>query len=501
MLAGWEVELALLKQQYSYTTPTIRDLTRKIEAAQARLNALFQTLKEHGMSIDPVSEWQGLSQEAVLLEVQLRGLEQNEELLKSKIERFKADHPELISKEVEFARLERTARIHEQTYMLLIDKLEGLRLLRQMQDREMQVIERATPPEAPVKPNRRLVLTLGLLLGVMAGVGAAFFLEAMDDSLKAEVDVVKVLGVPVVGVIPVMKIEKRVLKAIAGKSVNEHHDGVFASSGKKKRRRFKKERKRLSQLRGRMITYVDSRSFFTESYRLLRTNLRLDDEQDSRVILVSGAKQGDGKTLTVVNLAIAMARVGVRTLMVDADLRNPKLHHLFGQTRSPGLCEALVSKNGAMPQAEIETNDFQSDDSVGAALTPSNCIRETDVENLYLLPSGATPDSPAELLGSRRMRQLIKALKSEFEVILFDSPPILPVTDATVLASEMADGVLLVVKSGETKREIAQRGRELLDKVNANLLGVVLNAIDYEKYYGSDYSYYYESHSPNDEAA
>ena len=504
LITGWQVELMTLRQTLTDRSPEVVSLKEKIAAGQGQLDSYFQELKEHGVSVDPLSEWRSLVQEAVQMEIQLKGLQQNEKALEDRVAKFKADHPELISKEVELTRLARTARIHEQTYMLLMDKHEEARLLKRTKASGIAIIDRATRPDRPVKPNVRLVLTLGVLMGLMAGGGAAFFLEYLDDSLKVERDIERFLGLPVVGVIPMIQVGKAALMAVEDKKLdnpkslaqgagndvcaiseppmNGSDDGSDnALLVQKKSKYSKKHQRSLSELMARMVTNLDHKSPVAESYRALWTNIQFANvDREVKTILVSSSGPGEGKTLTVANLAITMARMGAKTLIIDTDMRRPRLHNAFGQKKEPGLSEILIGGNGLDAQGNPE--DW------GNIL---ELVRETDIENLYLITSGKSPPNPAELLSSGRKRQLVEALRPEFDIILFDSPPIIPVTDASILASEMADIVLLVVRSGETKREVAQKAQELLDRVDANVFGVVLNTVDYAKRYGSYYYYYY----------
>ena len=502
-----------LRQTLTDRSPEITSLTDRIAVAQEQLDSHFQELKKYGVSIDPLSEWRSLVQEAVQMEIQIKGLEQNEKAQADRIAKFKADHPELISKEVELTRLTRTARIHEQTYMLLMDKYEEARLLKRTKASGIAIIDRATRPGRPVKPNKRMVLTLGVLMGLIAGAGAAFFLEYLDDSLKVERDIDRSLGLPVVGVIPMIQVGKAALKAMDDKRLNNSRsigqgtdnymdNDAYAISEppmdgsndaslpvRKKSKYSKKHQRSLSQLMARMVTNLDHKSPVAESYRGLWTNIQFANVDEAvKTILVSSSGPREGKTLTVANLAITIARMGAKTLIIDTDLRRPRLHNAFGQKKEPGLSDILVGGNGLAPENSPER---ELSDDLGDVPNIMGLVRETGIDNLYLITSGKRPPNPAELLSSGRKRQLVAALKPEFDVILFDSPPIMPVTDASILASEMADIVLLVVRSGETKQEVAQKAQELLERVDANIFGAVLNMVDYAKQYGSYYYYYY----------
>jgi protein-tyrosine kinase len=199
-----------------------------------------------------------------------------------------------------------------------------------------------------------------------------------------------------------------------------------------------------------LITLRDPRSPVAEAFRTLRTNLIFSSlDHPLTTLLVTSAALEEGKSLTLANLAVTMAQGGRKTILVDCDLRRPHQHELFGVPAEPGLTSMI-----------LENRDEPA-------------LAATGVENLWLLPAGPLPPNPADLLSSRRMESLISSLKSRAELVLFDAPPVVVVTDAALLASKL-DGVLLVVSTGRTKREHAQRAKELLDKIHVRLVGAVL---------------------------
>ncbi len=201
-----------------------------------------------------------------------------------------------------------------------------------------------------------------------------------------------------------------------------------------------------------LITLTDPRSAAAEAYRTLRTNLTfagLDKPIES--LLVTSPGPDEGKSVALANLAVAMAQGERRTIIVDADLRRPTLHQIFGVSNGRGLTTMFVE-----PEAMADPP-----------------LLETGVENLWLLPSGPLPPNPADLLGSRRMEEIINALRARADVLLFDAPPVVAVTDAAVLGMKV-DGVLLVVTAGRTRRDDVQRARELLERVHVRIIGAVL---------------------------
>ena len=205
-----------------------------------------------------------------------------------------------------------------------------------------------------------------------------------------------------------------------------------------------------------LITLTDPRSPAAEAFRTLRTNLIFSSlDRPLTTLLVTSAAPDEGKSVTLANLAVTMAQGGRKTILVDCDLRHPRQHEIFGAPDRPGLTSMILDPSGV-------------DEPPLAA---------TSVEGLSLLPAGPLPPNPADLLSSRRMESLISSLKSRADIVLFDAPPIVAVTDAALLATKL-DGVLLVVSAGQTKREHAQRAKELLEKINVRLVGAVLtNAV------------------------
>lgn len=214
-----------------------------------------------------------------------------------------------------------------------------------------------------------------------------------------------------------------------------------------------------------LVTISNPRSPVAEAYHSLRTNLEFSSpDKPLRSMVVTSAGSEEGKSTTLANLAVTMAQAGKKVILVDCDLRRPSLHQIFHALNSSGL------------------SDLVRDES----LLANPPLQETPIANLKLLTSGQLPPNPSELLGSRRMDEIIAALLSRADMLLFDAPPIIAVTDAALLSAKV-DGVLLVVSAGKTKREHARKARALLEKVNARLIGTVLNNVKLD----SSLQYYY----------
>ncbi|MGA7733456.1 MAG: CpsD/CapB family tyrosine-protein kinase [Chloroflexia bacterium] len=219
-----------------------------------------------------------------------------------------------------------------------------------------------------------------------------------------------------------------------------------------------------------LVAYAEPKSAAAEAYRTLRTNITFaSPDKPVHTLLVTSTSPDDGKSTTIANLAITFAAAGSLTVLVDADLRRPHLHTIFGLPNDSGL-STLVA-------------DLARSKGGGVSRLP---LQETQVENLQVLTSGPVPPNPAEILASQRMGELLALLRSKAEYVLIDTPPIIAVTDAAVLAPKV-DGVLIVINAGKTKRELAVKARDMLRQVNAHILGVVLNNAQIDK---SAYAYY-----------
>ncbi|SFI88400.1 capsular exopolysaccharide family [Paenibacillus sp. UNC496MF] len=216
-----------------------------------------------------------------------------------------------------------------------------------------------------------------------------------------------------------------------------------------------------------LITMENPKSPISEAYRSLRTNIQFSAiDQNMKVLMVASAKSGEGKTTTVTNLAITYAQEGKSVLLIDADLRKPSLHQVFQLTNRTGLTSALMNQH-ALPEL----------------------IRSTSVDNLSVITSGPIPPNPSEILGSQRMLSLLEEFKGMYDVILFDTPPVLAVTDSSIVSS-FCDGVILVVLAGKVKKDLVKKAKASLDHVKAKILGVVLNNNTRSKS-GEHYYYYY----------
>ncbi|HVE77909.1 MAG TPA: polysaccharide biosynthesis tyrosine autokinase [Gemmatimonadaceae bacterium] len=345
--------------------------------------------------------------------------------------------------EAEQAKLEADVRTAQRLYDDLQSQLQLSRISESAEGGSVRLIDAAEVPSFAVLPLRRRAMMLAAILGLALGLGLAVLLDRLDTSVRSPDELVQRLDLNVLGMVPMIRLNGR----RPGGAVGE-----------------------------RLVTHFDPRSPVAEAYRSLRTNLAFARAASRlHTIVLTSPGPSDGKSTTAANLAITFAQQGQRTLVVDADLRRAVLDKSFGVPRSPGLTEVLVG-DVALPDA----------------------VSKTEVDNLFVLPSGRMPPNPAELLGSAEMQRVLGEAKDRFDVVLFDSPPLLAVTDAAIL-STMVDGTLLVVRMGETAREAVRRAVGQLRAVRGRLLGAVLNDVDFRKgsAYGQ-YGYYYYAYYGTD---
>lgn len=310
----------------------------------------------------------------------------------------------------------------------------------------LTVVDPAVPALEPSSPRVLLNTLLAALLGLMVSLGLAFLIEHLDDTIKSPDDVEAAGGVATLGVISQMKLDK------------QHSDHQ------------------------RLVTLVAPRSPVAEAFRTLRTNLEFASvDKTLRSLLVTSAVPGEGKSTVSANVAFTFAQAGRRVILLDGDMRRPSLHRIFQVPNSHGLTTLLRADNLAL----------------------SSIAHATEEPNLQLITTGPLPPNPAELLGSKRMRELLARLSAEADLIVVDSPPLHAVTDAAVLGAEL-DGTLLVIHAGRTRRGAVSQAREALDRVGANLLGVTLNRLTDRSargyYYRSYGDYYAAEGQPGAEA-
>ncbi len=375
-------------------------------------------------------------------EADYRTAASQEASLQANLDAVKQEAMAVNRKAIEYGVLRREVESNQQIYKDLLTRTKQTGLETELETTNIRVVERAEVPRGPISPRRMRNYQLGTLLGLALGIGLVLIFEHFDNTLKTPEDVKDHLGLPFLGMVP---------------------DVGVPTSGSAPRPGGASP-----------LILKNPQSAVAESYRVLRTNLIFSSaDSRGRAIVVSSANPGEGKTTTVANLASSLALNGAKVLAVDADLRRPTMHQHFGIPKTPGLSDLIVGKCQA-----------------------SQAIQATRFKGLQVLPCGYVPPNPAELLGSAHMRQVVEALRTHYEWVLIDTPPILAMADTPVLCP-LVDGVILVIGAEVSGRPTIQRAVDQIQGVGGKVIGVVLNKVDLERnsyYYSQYYGEYYRSY-------
>lgn len=422
-LVALEVEKENLLREFTKAHPRVLDVERKIEGMLKQILAAYEAAQE-GLTFEENS----LAREIASLERELQKLPQAE---------------------LELARLTRPSKVNTGIYTFLLQKHQEARIAHASTISNVQIIDPAVTPEQPVSPNKKKNLSMGVFAGLFLGVGLAFFLNYMDDTIKDTESAKNILGLPVLAIIPHIP-----------------HRKTGVGTGAKKA----------------LVVGLQPRSAVAEAFRSLRTGVHFSTiDKGKKVLLVTSSFPGEGKSTVSSNLAMVFAQTGARVLLIGCDLRRPSLHRLFDQDKVPGLTEVLVD-----------------DVALEKALHP------TGVSGMDFIGAGTSPPNPAELLGSTQMKNLLEELRPKYDHIFLDVPPLLAVTDAAVLTA-LSDLVLVVLEVGRVPIKAALRMQETLQSLQIPVTGVILNDKSgegekyygyygkgrYYGYYGYGYGYYY----------
>jgi capsular exopolysaccharide synthesis family protein len=365
-----------------------------------------------------------------------QGAQAQEQSLTSALDSQKGEALGMNRKAIEYGVLARDVESSKQIYQSLLQRAKETGISGELKTSNVRVVDAAEQSNTPVSPRRTLNLLLGLLGGGFIGIGLAFFFEYLDHHIKTPEEIETQLGLPSLGLVPMLE----------GSVARPLIDGGVPVN-------------------------------FTEAFRGLRTNILFSSaDSGSRSIAVTSTGPSEGKSLIASNLAIGIAQSGQRVLLIDADMRRPKQHELFDIKSDPGLSNLLV---GNAKAAEV--------------------VLKTRVANLWVMTSGKIPPNPAELLGSKRFADLLHSLKDHFDYVIVDTPPVMAVTDAAIVGHRVS-GVLFVIASDTTSRHAAQQALDQLEHANVRFVGAVLNRVDlernayyYSRYYRKEYANYYQS--------
>lgn len=417
-LAELEVQKRGLSAELTDTHPQVKSLQGQIDEIQKKLVAIFETSRKN----------------LVAQEIEVNQI----------LNRYEAAIKLLPEAERDLARLMRHTKVNADVYTFLLQKSEEARIAKASTISNIDVVDPAILPMTPIKPNKKKNILLGLLVGLMLAVGLAMFQEYLDDTIKDADGARLELGMPVLAVIPHIQSK-----------------GAPDSSSKE----------------ASLVANLEPKSVVAEAFRALRTSLHFSViGGEKKVYLGTSTFPGEGKTTIIANLAVTLAQTGARVMIVDADLRRPNLHNIYGHSKVPGLSEILAGDK-----------------------TADEAVHKTDIAGLAFISAGTTPPNPAELLGSTQMSTFIDELRQRYDYVLIDAPPVLAVSDAPLLAA-CCDMMILVLETERVPLKAAHHMVELLRNVQAPIVGVVVNdksgkSRERYGYYGSsyyDYSYYGE---------
>ena len=368
---------------------------------------------------------------------------QRENMLRDALEKQKQEANKLNESAIEYSLLKRDVETNRQLYEGLLEKLKEAGVSAGLKSNNFRIVDSARVPTGPIEPNVPRNLGFAFILGSMSGIGLAFLLEGLDNTVRTTEQAQMISGLPSLGMIPLGSKNNR-------EDLNPKRLALAAS----------KEAVEL-------VSQARPHSQMAESYRALRTSLLLSNlGAPPRVIMVTSALPQEGKSTTSINTAVVLAQKGVQVLLIDADLRRPSIHKTLGMGPRSGLSNVLT----------------------GSTTLQQAIAVSTVLPNLHILPAGTPPPNPAELLASTNMKEVLDELREKYDHIVVDTPPTLSVTDAVVL-SPRADAIVLVIRSGQTTKQSLRRARDILMQVNARVSGVLLNAVDLSS---PDYYYYYE---------
>jgi len=370
-----------------------------------------------------------------------------EQSLKGSLNQQKGETLSLNAKAIDYSVLKREAETSKDMYDLLVKRFKETSLTEDIRTGNIRVIDPAEIPGAPVKPKKAQNILLAIFVGLSMGVGLAFFLEWLDNTIKTSEEVTSLLKIPFLGPVPAIFTDK---DTDADSELRDPTEDLIA-------------------LRSPKATA-------SESYRGIRTSIMFSAADISpQIILVCSAGAKEGKTITAANIAVTMAQAGSKVLLIDCDMRRPKLHRLFNVPRDRGLSNVLVGDS-----------------------TLADTIIHSSVPNIDILPCGPIPPNPSELIGSHHMQALIDEIRKSYERIIIDSPPLAAVTDAVILSS-IVDGVIFVIRYGQIHRETIKNGIAQLHSVNARILGAVMNDVQTGQYGYYYYQYYYYQYGEDGE--
>jgi tyrosine-protein kinase Etk/Wzc len=436
--------------------------TKLSELFLKRQTLLINLTEKHPQVVEVDDQIRAIIQETRKeLRSLLRTYKIREQDLHEKIVHLREENEKLPEKALQLVRLQREVDLQASLYSQLKEKYQETLIQESSKVQEVSIVKPAVSPTRPFNiPSKLMIIVTGIVVGLIIGLVSAFLVEVFDTSMGTIEDVEELMRVPVLGVIPFLQSEDKVKDRV--------------------------ERRDPSRTRMRdLVAHFKPESMGAEAFRALRTNLQfLRLETKGKIFLITSSFVQEGKTLNIVNLALTMAQAGNKVLLIDADLRKPLVHKVFGLPEAPGMTDYVLGNYQADEVyntiSDVMLGDFGID----------NILKTPGMDNLHVVTAGTRPPNPSEILSSNRFREILKEVVPKYNFIFVDAPPILPVADASEIAT-IVDGVFLVYKVGKIGRGVLKRAKSNLENVDAKLVGVILNGVKSDE--GPDY-YRYHSH-------
>ena len=449
------------RNEYPLDHPEIIQLNRQLQNAKDNLNLEIQkVLAVQEGSTDPLAYRGTITEKISLALIDLNIAESKVNALRQTAAEYNIGMSLLPDKEIELARLERSYQINEKIHTMLVEKYEDAKIAVQAKLANIRLLEESSIPTAPIKPNKRLNYLVGLIIGLGLGLGSSLVLHSLDTKIHTLDDMQRTVNLPIFGTIPHIRISE-------SDQVNLMQQ-LKKAEGDEKAELMETQ----SLIEARLISHYAPKSPVTESYRTLRTNIIARKKTEGPISIgVTSSAPKEGKTTTIANLAITMAQTESKVVVVDFDLRRPMINNLFNLDKEKGVSDFLID-----PESKIE-----------------QIIKLTKIPNLHVVTSGHIPPNPSEIISSPRTDLMLRELKERYDYVLIDSPPVIAVTDALILAKKV-DMILLVVKVDYVEKDIIKRSKEMISIVESNFTGAIANGIEAHKYYrGYSFYYYYYS--------
>jgi len=448
----------------------LASLEKRMHTAEDKIKVMSKDIKNINIAPDVQDKLTQLTFELASLSQKYTPKHPKVMQLKEQIKQLESQLRGFSGKELDYARLQREIEVNKKIYAMLRQKLEEVRITEAEKVPDVSVVDPALLPTAPVNAQSKITVFTGSILGIIVGMVLAFVAESLDTSMGTIEDVESALGISVLGVVPSVTHDK------------EHKPVGFIEKLKRdlifKHRKDEKETNYI-----RLISHYNPTSPVAEAFRSIKTNIMVSRMR--KTIIITSAGPQEGKTTIFMNLGIVFAQEGFRTLLISSDLRRPAVAESFGIDKKPGLSDIVRGT------VRLEDTLRGAADIMLGSVSLDNVVRHPGLDHIKIIPAGSSSLNPADILQSKELEALIKRVRGEFDIVLLDTPPVLPVADVSILAPKV-DGVVLCYEIGRTSRTALVRAKVQLESVGAKILGVVLNHTKPQSEAIEVYPYYYK---------